>query len=203
MRQEPEWALNDLDVAEAWRQVDKAALDKCFPATVLDLAADVVSTLGRWPASLQPGFCPQERRLEVRLALVLNAYLAKPYSTHPKEEFVDAIRHKKRLQALRRQASSVAQPAPDADAASRWRGTLRELRLDVIPVEAEHVFRHTPSKTISAQNDQKQVLEKFGAYKPLKLWNDPTIWEKFFVFNKDFVDFNRSGMREEDPNAHK
>ena len=66
-RQEPEWALSDLDVAEAWRQVDKAALDKCPPATVLDLAADVVSTLGRWPASLQPGFCPQERRLEVRV----------------------------------------------------------------------------------------------------------------------------------------
>ena len=203
LRQEPEWTLNDLDVAEAWRQVDKAALDKCSPAAVLDLAADVVSTLGRWPASLQPGFCPQERRLEVRLALVLNAYLAKAYSTHPKDEIFDAIRHKKRLQALRHQASSVAQPAPDADAASRWRGTLRELRLDARPVEAEHVFRHTPSKTISAQNDQKQVLEKFGAYKPLKLWNDPTNWEKFFVFNKDFVDFNRSGMRAEDPNAHK
>ena len=126
---------------------------------MLDLAADVVSALGRWPELLPPGFCPQERRLEVRLALVLNAYMAKPY-----EEFFDAVRHKKQLRALRRQTSSVAQPAPDVAAAARWRGKLRELGLDVSPVAAEHVFRHRPSKTISTQPEQKQVLEKFGVY---------------------------------------
>ena len=100
-----------LAVAHCWRQVDETALDKCSPAAMLDLATDVVSTLGRWPTHLFPRECPQERRLEVRVALVLNAYLAKPYSTHPKDEFFDTISHKKRLQALRRQTSSVAKPA--------------------------------------------------------------------------------------------
>jgi len=46
-------------------------------------------------------------------------------------------------------------------------------------------------------------LRMVGAYKSLKLWEDRTNWGRFFVFRKDFVDFNRSGMRAEDPNAHK
>ena len=78
LQQEPEWQLSDRDVAMAWRQVDETALDKCSPAAMLDLATDVVSTLGRWPTHLFPRECPQERRLEVRVARVLNAYLAKP-----------------------------------------------------------------------------------------------------------------------------
>jgi hypothetical protein len=143
----------------------------------------------------------------VRLALVLNAYVAKPHSTHPKEEFFDAISHKKRLQALRQRAttvSSAAQPVNfTGDAAIHLCGKLRELGLDVRPVDAEQVFRHTPSKTITAQDEQKRMLEKFGAYKALKLWNDQTNCERFFIFSKDFVEFNRSGMRAEDPNAQK
>ena len=138
----------------------------------------------------------------MRLALVLNAYMAKPYATHPKEEFFDAVRHKKRLRALRHQTSSAAQPAPDGAAVARWRGKLRELSLDVSPVAAEQVFRHRPSKTISSQPEQKQVLEKFGVYKTLKLWQDQEDWGRFFMFNKGFVDFNRRGMQAEDPNAH-
>ena len=61
LRQEPEWTLNDQDVAEAWRQINQAALDECAPAAMLDLAADVVSTMGRWLASLPPGFCAAAR----------------------------------------------------------------------------------------------------------------------------------------------
>ena len=76
LRQEPEWQLNDLDVQEAWRQIDQEALDKCSPSAMLALASDVVKILGRWPAVLSSCGCPQERRLEVRLALILNAYVA-------------------------------------------------------------------------------------------------------------------------------
>ena len=75
LRQEPEWQLNDLDVQEAWRQIDQEALDKCSPSAMLALASDVVKILGRWPAVLSSCGCPQERRLEVRLALILNAYV--------------------------------------------------------------------------------------------------------------------------------
>ena len=68
---------------------------------------------------------------------------------------------------------------------------------------AEQVFRHSPSKTISTHPEQKQVLEKFGVYKALKLWQDQEGWGRFFMFDKDFVNFNRRRMRAEDPNAHK
>ena len=97
LRQEPEWQLNDLDVQEAWRQIDEEALDKCSPSAMLALAQDVVDTLGRWPVVLGSCNCPQERRLEVRLALILNAYVAKPYSTRPRMESSEAIACKTKL----------------------------------------------------------------------------------------------------------
>ena len=45
LRQEPEWTLNDLDVAESWRQLDEAALYKSSPTAMLALATDAVSML--------------------------------------------------------------------------------------------------------------------------------------------------------------
>ena len=114
LRQEPEWQLSDLDVEENWRRVDNSALDACPPALMMALANDVVQSLGRWPLVLRSDACPQERRLETRLALVLNAYIAKPMSTHPASEFFAAIECKQRLHALRRAqqgADSAAQPA--------------------------------------------------------------------------------------------
>ena len=98
---------------EAWRQIDEEALDKCSPSVMLALAQDVVDTLGRWPVVLGSCNCPQERRLEVRLALIFNAYVDKPYTTHPWLEFFEAIACKTELEALRVRtmlATSAAQP---------------------------------------------------------------------------------------------
>jgi hypothetical protein len=100
-------------VQEAWRQIDQEALDRCSPSAMLALAQDVVDTLGRWPVVLGSCNCPQERRLEVRLALIFNAYVAKPYSTHPMMEFFEAIACKTKLKALRVRSmfvTSAAQP---------------------------------------------------------------------------------------------
>jgi len=48
------------------------------------------------------------------------------------------------------------------------------------------------------------VLRKCGAYEPLELcYQASKPWGRFFVFHKDFVDYNRAGMRAEDPTAHK
>ena len=80
---------------------------------MLALAQDVVDTLGRWPVVLGSCNCPQERRLEVRLALIFNAYVAEPYSTHPRMEFFEVIACKTKLKALRERmmsATSAAQP---------------------------------------------------------------------------------------------
>ena len=113
LRREPEWQFNDLDVEEAWRQIDEHSLDKCSPSAMLALAQDVVDTLGRWLVVLGSCNCPQERRLEVRLALIFNAYVAKPLSTHPSIEFFDAIVCKTKMKALRARTTSTnsaAQP---------------------------------------------------------------------------------------------
>lgn len=122
LRQEPEWQRNDLDVREAWRQIDEEALDKCSPSAMLALAQDVVNTLGRWPVVLNSCNCLQERPLEVRLALIFNAYVAKPCSTHPRMEFFEAITWKTKLKVLRvrtMSATSAAQPRLSANSAAQ------------------------------------------------------------------------------------
>lgn len=233
LRQEPEWQLNDLDVQEAWRQIDDEALDKCSPSAMLALAQDVVDTLGRWPVVLGSCNCPQERRLEVRLALIFNAYVAKPYSTHPQMEFFEAIACKTKLKALRERimsatssaqpdlidiASSAARPglsatsAPEpccsassaAQTATGWLSRLRALRLHMRPVDGRDVFSHTSAKSMLQERSQEAVLRKFGAYEPLELcYQASKPWGRFFIFDKDFVAYNRAGMRAEDPSADK
>ena len=223
LRREAEWQLNDLDLAETWRQVDEEALDNCNPYEMLAPARDVVSTSGRWPSVLSSCECPQERRLEARLALIFNAYVAKPYSTHPAKEFFAAIACKKKLQELRKGfnfVTSAAQPGlthaathsiesvsaaqPDAVSALRWRCKLHEWSLQVKAVEGDDVFSHTPSKSILKEDLQRQVLRKFGVYKSHYTFCDVTKpWDRFFMFDRDFVAYNRAGMRAEDPNAHK
>ena len=48
------------------------------------------------------------------------------------------------------------------------------------------------------------MLRKFGAYEPLELcYQASKPWERFFIFDKDFVAYNRAGMRAEDPCADK
>ena len=51
---------------------------------------------------------------------------------------------------------------------------------------------------------QEAVLRKFGAYEPLELcYQASKPWGRFFIFDTDFVAYNRAGMRAEDPAAHK
>ena len=233
LRQEPEWQLGDVEVQEAWRQIDEEALDKCSPYEMLALAQDVVGTLGRWPVVLGSCNCPQERRLEVRLALLFNAYVSKPFSTHPRREFFEAIACKTKLKALRERSlsatsaaqpglidivSSAARPALSATSASqpcvsatsaaqpaaRWLCRLRGLGLHMRPMDGRDVFSHTPAKSILQERAQEAVLRKVGAYEPLELCYQATKpWGRFFIFDKDFVAYNRAGMRAEDPSAHK
>ena len=104
LRQEPEWTLNDQDVAEAWRRVDQAALDECSPAAMLDLAADVVSALGRWPELLPPWLLPPR-------APTGGAPGARPQRLHG-----EAIRHASQGGVLRRcppQKATSGPPSPD------------------------------------------------------------------------------------------
>ena len=225
LRQEPEWQFNKLDVEAAWRQIDEEALDKCDPSAMLALAQDAVDTLRRWPVVLSSCDCPQERRLEVRLALILNAYVAKPHSTHPRREFFEAVACKAKLKALRGRTmpgTSAAQPGfidmgtvtqlaapvsavrPGELPAARWHSKLQALGLHIRPVEGKDIFAHTPAKTILKESLQEAVLRKFGAYEPLQLCYKATRpWERFFIFDQAVLAYNRTGMRAEDPNAHK
>jgi hypothetical protein len=51
---------------------------------------------------------------------------------------------------------------------------------------------------------QEAVLRKFGAYEPLELcYQASKPWGRYFIFGKDFVAYNRAGMRAEDPTADK
>ena len=192
-------------VQEAWRQIDEEALDKCSPDKMLALAQDVVYTLGRWPVVLSSCNCPQERRLEVRLALIFNAYVAKPYSTHPRMKFFEVIACKTKLRALREitmSATSAAQPGLSDIAL--WIRILRRLALHIRPVDGRDVFFHAPAKSMLQECAQEAVLRKCGAYQPLELcYQASKPWGRFFIFDKDFVAYNRAGMRAEDPSAHK
>ena len=184
---------------------------------MLALASDVVKSLGCWPAVLSSCGCPQERRLEVRLALILNAYVAKPLCTHPRMEFVDAIACKTRIKALRDSAAkpgcfdSSMPPADSANAvkpgvlpASEFFSKLHALGLHIKPVEGRTVFFHTPAKSVLQERQQEAVLRKYGAYQPLDLCYEASKpWERFFVSNKEFAAYNRAGMRAEDPTAYK
>jgi hypothetical protein len=54
------------------------------------------------------------------------------------------------------------------------------------------------------ERSQEAVLRKFGAYEPLELcYQASKPWGRFFIFDKDFVAYNRAGMRAEDPCADK
>ena len=171
--------------------------------------------------------------MEVRLALIFNAYAAKPYSTHPKMEFFEAIACKTKLKALRVRnmsatnaaqpglidiASSAARPGLSATSASQpclsatsaaqhaacWLARLRALGLHMRPVDGRDVFSHTPAKSILKERAQEVALRKVGAYEPLELCYQATKpWGRFFFFDKDLVAYNRAGMRAEDPTAHK
>jgi len=72
------------------------------------------------------------------------------------------------------------------------------------PVAGRHVFSHTPAKSMLQERAQEAVLRKFGPYKPLELcYQASKPWGRFFICDKDFVAYNRAGMRAEDPTAHK
>ena len=72
------------------------------------------------------------------------------------------------------------------------------------PVDGRDVFSHTPAKSMLQERAQEAVLRKCGAYEPLELCYEATKpWGRFFIFDKDFVAYNRAGMRAEDPTAHK
>ena len=99
-------------------------------------------------------------------------------------------------------ATSAAQP--DLSDIASWTWILQALGLHARPVEGRAVFFHTPAKSILKESLQEAVLRKFGAYEPLELCYEASKpWGRFFIFDKDFVAYNRAGMRAEDPTAHK
>ena len=78
------------------------------------------------------------------------------------------------------------------------------MNLHIKPVEGKLVFAHAPSKSILNRSLQEEVLRTLGVFEPLHLWSEATQpWDRFFMFERDFVAYNQAGMRAEDPNAHK
>ena len=157
---------------------------------------------------------PSGLSLEVRIALMLQAYIAMPSNT------LEASACKAELKAMRQRTMiefSAAQPdntktlarpvsaeQPDRESANRWRCKLRTMSLHIKPVNGKLVFARAPSKSILKRSQQEDVLRKHGVFEPLHLWSDATKpWGRFFMFERNFVEHNQAGMRAEDPNAHK
>ena len=95
-------------------------------------------------------------------------------------------------------ATSAAQP--DLSDIALWTRILQALALHMRPVDGRDVFFHTPAKSMLQERAQEAVLRKFGAYEPWELcYQASKPWERFFIFGKDFVAYNRAGMRAGDP----
>ena len=78
------------------------------------------------------------------------------------------------------------------------------MNLHIKPVDGKLVFAHAPSKSILKRSQQEEVLRKLGVVEPLHLWSDATKpWDRFFMFERNFVEYNQAGMRAGDPNARK
>ena len=66
-------------------------------------------------------------------------------------------------------------------------------------MDGRDVFFHTPAKSMLQERAQEAVLRKCGAYQPLELcYQASKPWGRFFIFDKDFVAYNRAGMQAED-----
>ena len=101
-------------------------------------------------------------------------------------------------------ANSASAVQPGGLPATHFFSKLPALALHMKPVEGKAVYFHTPAKSIFKESLQEAVLRKFGAYEPLELcYQASKPWGRFFIFDKDFVAYNRAGMRAEDPTAHK
>ena len=73
LRQEPEWQLDNKDVARAWRRLSPNALLSVSPSELYIAAEVAVQTLGRWPRLSAETKC-WVHRTEKRLALLLRAF---------------------------------------------------------------------------------------------------------------------------------
>ena len=230
-RNDPEWELDDADVATYWQRVDVARL--C--ALGLDFvseATELITSLGRWPQSTADSGCKPERA-EARLAIAVRAWFA----LCPQE-----LRSSPKANALAKLRSIRRQEAP-AHAQEAWcahvESMLKRLGLHVRGVSSNTVCHYIPSKRRSI-DQQKALLKKAGVYHALSFGYETTqfnaeplfvdrnfmcsrnrgneeaemansvlasdiirvdTWEKLFVFPPEFVAYNRSGMVRADPQS--
>ena len=120
-------------------------------------------------------------------------------------KFFEVIACKTKLRALWEMSMSATSAAqPDLSDIASWTWILQALGLHARPVDGRDVFFHTPAKSMLQEHSQEAVLRKCGAYEPLELcYRASKPWGRFFIFDKDFVAYNRAGMRAEDPSADK
>ena len=159
LRQEPEWQLDDFDVAVAWKRRDPLVLDRFTLEDVLALACKTIASLGRWPRQSIEGATTPSSRLEVLLARFLDAAVAKPPILYPRTDLSQVVRSRSQLMALRRthtHANSAAKPVDDVPVHSFLKEMVQSLGLLPQPVSASAVFRHTPAKNVCCVDLQKK-----------------------------------------------
>ena len=101
-------------------------------------------------------------------------------------------------------ADSASAVQPGGLLAAHFFSKLHAFGLHIKSVECRAVFSHTSAKPVFKERLQGAALRKFRTYDPLELCCRATKpWERFFIFDTDFVAYNRAGMRAEDPNARK
>ena len=84
---------------------------------------------------------------------------------------------------------------------------VQSLGLQPQPLSANAVFRHTPAQNMRRFDLQKEaLLSALGheaCYHKLELgWQHTQPWDRFFMFTKDFREYNESRMAAEDPKEH-
>ena len=217
LRQEPEWQLDDLDVAAAWKRFNPLVLDSVTPEDLLAVGIKTIASLGRWPRQAVEDATTPSARLEFILARFLDAAIAKPMFFYHCADFFKVIRCRSQLAALRLKHSAskpvddagdgAAKPVDDPPVHSCLKEMVQSLGLEPQPVSASAVFRHTPAQNIRCVDLQKKALLSAlghdGFFHKLELgWQHTQPWDRFFMFNKDFQAYNEKRMTAEDPKAH-
>ena len=235
-RQRPEWELDDEDVNSSWMRIDAAILAHSPPTAFADLAEKAVRVLGRWPTSE-----PQAPMVERRLAACLHAVLAHP-RFHRGDDGSDAAHCWDRIYAIWQRflakagasAAAAVTPCGMSDYpphvqpdSSGCNTLLRDIGLDLRPMDAGSVFRHSPAKNMIKAIHRFHLIRRSPLFHGMELGqtcadNDDKLYEwmlqscaghendggfvwgpegRLFMFQRHFDVYNHRGMSAEDPQA--
>jgi len=164
---DPEWQLDDEDVAAAWQKVDISCI-RALPLRFAVEAAELIASLGRWPRSyLDAG--SGWSRAEGRLAHAVNAWCALCAPGSGSNLEVSALME---LASLPRSRSTVN---VDEAWCRRVEGMLPQFGLSVKGVDCRQVFHHIPSKRRNL-DAQHKLLQDAGVYHALSHGREQTTY---------------------------